>query len=393
MANGERENLNMISVNITRFERLIREELEDENYDPIVGIGVSGIGKTECLPFICKKLKIGYMELRLVSLNDSDLIGLPDYIEHSDGSRTSTFASNDLLPRADRDGEIGLLVLDEFTSASPELQAACYQLLDSKRSIANYKLPPKWKVVALGNGPDDGGTYRNNTAAALSRCMCYRISPDIEAWKKWAIPSGVNDSVIAYLSSNPDMLHVLKDTEYASVFPCPRSWVALSKRLNSREKANGGPLDRDDVLIYAAGAVGLDNASEFATFYAFKKQSLNMIDVINNGEIPNLNNLQEEVISLAISSMCKYMAEEADKEVDDFDYSDGFIKKTANCMKFIYQLSFRRNELGVQAYQDLVNSVDNVNLVVMSARDEDDKRFITYFPEYPDMENKFNSIV
>ena len=30
MANGERENLNMISVNITRFERLIREELEDE---------------------------------------------------------------------------------------------------------------------------------------------------------------------------------------------------------------------------------------------------------------------------------------------------------------------------------------------------------------------------
>ena len=270
------ETMNMMEISVDRFIKEIKLDLEDENYDPVIGIGKSGVGKTMSISELCEELGIGFCELRLVTLTEIDLLGIPTI----ENGRT-TYASNALLPDAKRDGEKGILVLDEITSCSSTIRAAAYQLLDSKRALGNYKLPEHWKVVALGNGIDDGGVFQGMEHAFLSRATCYRIEPNLDSWMKWAVNKGVNSSITAFLKFDPTALHVFNPDEIASVFPCPRSWTALSKKLNAREKRNGGMLPLEQVELYAAGTVGVKVASEFSGFYSYNSKTVDPEDILS----------------------------------------------------------------------------------------------------------------
>ena len=44
-------------------------------------------------------------------------------------------------------------MFDEITNANAEVQAACWQLMDSSRSVGDYKLPDGWLIVAADNLP------------------------------------------------------------------------------------------------------------------------------------------------------------------------------------------------------------------------------------------------
>lgn len=349
------ETLNMMSIPVDQFCREIANDLDDGNYDPVVGIGLSGVGKTMSIYELTQKRKIGFCEMRLVTMGEIDILGIPT----TKNGRT-TYAPNSLLPDADRDGEEGILVLDEITSATSPVRAAAYQLLDSKRALGEYKLPPKWKVVALGNGPDDGGVFQGMEAAFLSRCTCYRVSTNLETWKKWAIANGVNSSVVAFLQWQPDNLHKLNPDEIASVFPCPRSWTALSKRLNAREAKNGGPLELDAVEIYAAGAVGVKVAPQFATFYAHNKDTVDINGIIEGrvkAQGSGISKKKPEVIYLTLQGLIKKLGEIiTEKDVDPKTYHIRDIEKTkklVNAVRFILDLGATRSDYANTAIQDL----------------------------------------
>jgi len=94
------ETLGMKSISIERFTRLIKEQIEDEDYTPILGLGLSGIGKTESPVELCREMGIGCKEMRLVTLTEVDMLGVP--IVTPEG-RTD-YASNNLLPDAKSDG-------------------------------------------------------------------------------------------------------------------------------------------------------------------------------------------------------------------------------------------------------------------------------------------------
>ena len=42
------------------------------------------------------------------------------------------------------------------------------------------------------------GVYQGLEQAFMNRCRCFRIDPDLAVWKRHAVKSGVNPSVIAY---------------------------------------------------------------------------------------------------------------------------------------------------------------------------------------------------
>ena len=203
------DNMNMMEISMDTFLNEIKMDLEDEIYEPMIGIGKSGIGKTMGIHELTQQLGIGFCELRLVTMTEIDILGIPK----EDANGRTTYAANSLLPDAKRDGERGILVLDEITSAQSTVRAAAYQLLDSKRALGEYKLPERWKVVALGNGIDDGGVFQGMEAAFLSRATCYRIEPNADVWVKWAISHDINSSVIAYIRWRPENLSLIHISE------------------------------------------------------------------------------------------------------------------------------------------------------------------------------------
>lgn len=370
------ETLNMMSITIERFVQEIKLDLEDGNYDPMIGIGLSGIGKTMSISEVAAELGIGFCELRLVTLTETDMLGIPYKDEHG---RTN-YASNALLPSVERDGECGILVLDEITSANRSVRAAAYQLLDSKRALGNYQLPPKWKVIGLGNGPDDGGVFSGMEAAFLSRCTCYRIEPDLNVWKKWAVKNEVNPSVIAFLSFMPNMLHDFDADEIASVFPCPRSWTALSTRLNAREKrSKTGILDIDQVEIYAAGSVGVKVASQFSAFYAYNGKTISAEDILDGkASVKDVANIEAEVIFLVIQQLVKAI----DKLFKTTPKVNGqcsldVLTKLVNVCKWFVGISQYRLEYAVLGIVDLAGASDDFNNTIIN-----DDRFIELYPEF-----------
>lgn len=370
--NSEIETLNMLNVNVETFCRLIKEDLEDEIYDPIIGLGKSGVGKTMSISDLAKEMGIGYCELRLVNLTETDMLGIP---VEKDGR--TTYASNDLLPNEKRDGEIGLLVLDEITSASHTIRAAAYQLMDSKRSLGNYKLGKKWKIVALGNGPDDGGVFTGMEHASLSRGMCYRIEPDLECWKRWAVKNSINPAVIAYVTWEPQNLHNFDPDTLGQVFPCPRSWEALSKRLNSREKRNGGPLSERDVTLYASGAIGAQLAPSFAAFYKYSQETINPGDIIKGKASADISNTNPEIVYITIQKISKMLQDMSKGYEPDDEMEHPLLDATINVFKWIIGISKYRKDYAVMALQDIGTNVKQVSVMVMC-----DDRFDERLPEF-----------
>ena len=367
---AELETMNMMSVNLDIFTEQIREELEDENYNPFIGIGKSGVGKTVSIYELTKELGIGYCELRLVTMTEIDLLGIP---EKTPDGRT-TYASNELLPDAKRDGESGILVLDEITSASPTIRAAAYQLLDSKRALGNYKLPPKWKVVALGNGISDGGCFNGMEAAFLSRATCYRIEPDLPTWKKWAIKNNVNPAVIAFLTFDPSYLHVFNPDEMASVFPCPRSWTALSTKLNAREKhTNNEVLPVEKVELYAAGSVGAQIAPMFAAFYDYKGKTISPEAVLaGSANGADAKSMKPEAVYLAIQQVIKLLKSKSDAEnlsKDDEDagnVSEKFLAEVINGVRWMMDLSKAKLDYSIAGFNDMGKALPVIKGILLN---------------------------
>lgn len=356
------DSMNLKSISVDTFTRLIRENIEDEDFSPAMALGKSGIGKTESIYELTQELGIGFCELRLVTLNEIDLLGMPETIEYPDGSKRTTYASNDELPNASRDKECGILVLDEITSATSTIRAAAYQLMDSKRKLGNYKLPDKWKVVALGNGISDGGVFQGMESAFISRTQCYRVEPNLDAWKKWAIKNEVHPSVIAYLDFDPSKLHDMpKNSKLASAFPCPRSWTALSKKLKNAERRAGTLLDSDDVELYAAGAIGNNEAASFSAFYNYNKQTISVSDIVSGKADPSVvSSTEPEVMFIVIQGLTGYIRDliKNDSSANGIDFSHDTIDKIARICKWMIAASEHRLDYTVTMLKGLTASLE-----------------------------------
>lgn len=364
------ETMNMMEISVDRFLNEIRMDFEDENYDPVIGIGKSGVGKTMSIYELCEEMGIGFCELRLVTLTEIDLIGIPTI----ENGRT-TYAANALLPDVKRDGEKGILVLDEITSCNSTIRAAAYQLLDSKRALGNYKLPPKWKVVGLGNGLDDGGVFTGMENAFLSRATCYRIEPNLDSWKKWAIKKGVNPSILAYLSFDPDKLHKMNTDDIASVFPCPRSWTALSQKLNAREKRAGGLLPLEQVEVYAAGAVGMEVAPAFAAFYQYNKKTVSPEEIFSGKTNASIvKTLDTEVVYLVIQSLIKQLNIELKQgKTSGFaSFKPECVKRVANMVNWLIDVADFKLDYAITALTDITAGVPDFKVMALSCDDFDD---------------------
>ena len=262
---------------------------------PILAIGKPGIGKTEIMRgTIARKLGIGIKEVRLGSMQDSDITGLPTFekviLEDGSTKQFTTFANLKALPHTKNmggtDPDFGILVLDEITTCNEQVRTVALQLLDSSRSIGeSYHLPNGWMIVALGNGPDDGADYAGMPETVISRMSGFYVLPDIEAWYEWASQNGIHDVVLGYLKQNKEMLY---NTQYESEggygvqITNPRTWESTSDALKIAEKYSPNHVIPDELIMpICSGGIGQLMGAKLATFYSFRKDVIPMEEILN----------------------------------------------------------------------------------------------------------------
>jgi hypothetical protein len=96
--------------------------------------------------------------------------------------------------------------------------------------------------------------------ALANRMMHLEIEVSFEAWKEWAIRSGIHPMVIGYLSFRQDALMNFDAAAEELAFATPRSWEMVSNVLKCVDQ------EVDQVYALIAGLVGVGVATEFRSW-------------------------------------------------------------------------------------------------------------------------------
>ena len=369
------ETLNMRSATLEKVLNQIRYQLEDEDYTPVSIIGKSGIGKTESIASLAKELGVSFKELRLSHYQETDLVGLP-YIENG----LTKHAPSTILPPS-QDTNQGILLLDEVTSSQKSMRSAVYQLMDSSRKLGEYIMPSRWLIVACGNGPQDGGDFRGIEAAFMSRGFCWRVEPNLAVWKQWALKAGVHPTVIAYLSFQPDKLHVMNPDNPYDMITCPRNWTKLSTQLKNMEKrtSNGIITDDDDLEFSSAGCVGAAEGPSFSAFYRYNKEVIDPADILAGKIEPSMmKNVTDEVLYITAQNIVHLMADDINRNQQadtETGVNEACLGRVVNLLNWCVSLPKAgvRLDVAITILTDLCSAIGSKFQIIITSEEIDEK--------------------
>lgn len=222
--------------------------------------GGPGIGKSDIPAQVAKELGIGILDFRANLFDPVDVRGIPHIVSLKDsGKRFTKWAVPDVFPITQRDGDRGLLFIDELPTAPPATQNAFLQLLLT-RQVGDYTLPDGWSILAAGNRLTDSAAVYQMPSPVRNRLAHYELEPTIEAWADWAFANNIDSSIISFLQYRPGLLNSFSADEYA--FPTPRSWSFVDKKLATYDKST----TKEDFFYGVAALVGDGPAGEFVAF-------------------------------------------------------------------------------------------------------------------------------
>ena len=208
--------------------------------------GPPGIGKTAAVGQAARNATKNLVTFALPTCESVDLRGLPT-IEKG----ATLWASP--LPRTGQ----GVLLLDEVSSAAPDVQVTAHHLVHAEPG-SDMSLPGGWHLVLTGNRASDKTHYRAISAPLRNRLVMINCVPDVTQWAQWAMDNGVASTVVAFLRWRPTLL-ISKEIPGEGAFPSPRSWEATSNILGLQM---GSAIEREMIL----GAIGEGAAIEFDAY-------------------------------------------------------------------------------------------------------------------------------
>jgi hypothetical protein len=253
-------------VTIARAAHLVRYYIEKRHSVHLWG--APGIGKSDIVRQIAAELNIKLIEFRANLREPVDCRGIP-VADLTTG--VTRWLVPDELPRADRDGEFGILFLDELNTASPQMQAALFQLVLERR-LGDYVLPPGWTIIAAGNRVSDRAAAQRMPTALRNRFAHIYVTPDVAAWANWAVQNDVAPEMIAFVRLRRELIHRMPQGD-ENAFPTPRSLTKAAEFIDAPKA------DRRDLM---AAHVGDDVASEIDGFIDLYHSIGTLDDIVAN---------------------------------------------------------------------------------------------------------------
>lgn len=354
---------------------------------PVLVIGLPGIGKTCGVISIIKELnstlpvnkQFGFKKILLGQTVVGTLSGVP-VVNNQNGDVKRAQAPE--LPTVEKDGEYGILFLDEITTADEAQVQPALGLCDDSRNIGEYTLPEHWLVVAAGNGPDCTNFIRLDDMT-LSRFSPYDINYSYKRdWRPWAHEHDINPLIIAYLNFKPENCVAVESTEMddaGKMFACPRTWERLSIELKMR-KALGKPVKANELANFAGRIIGKRVGREFAAFSSYSEDLPFDPNKIIEGDERDPEPMKEEsfhiILESCISIMKKIMSDTVDA---NGAYPSSTYRAMANLVDWFLKAENFALELVVNAVAEMRTNIPNFGEILFDA---DFLQFTNRFEEF-----------
>lgn len=286
-----------------------------------------GIGKSEVISQIAEEMGGCMVDLRMGTLDISDIRGIPYFDKNSNVMR---WAPPEELPTEEFASQypIVILFLDELNTAAPAVQASGYQLILNRR-VGTYTLPKNVVIVAAGNRESDKGvTYRMPSPLA-NRFVHLELRVDYDSWLEWAVNNRIHKDVIGFVTFSKDSLYDFNPMSASRAFATPRTWTFVSELLD----------DSTDVGILTeliAGTIGEGLALKFMTHRKIANQLPNPSDILA-GKVTELKSKEISAMYSLVTSMCYELQDafrklSAEKKMDKYhEMVDNFLKFCMDC--------------------------------------------------------------
>lgn len=270
---------NIEQVSAKEIEELLGIFFEEHPDQAVMITGASGIGKSEICQNIALSRGCKFIDFRLLTYTESDIKGIPFPDEGGDYTKLLPL---DIFPRVDRDGERGVLILEEVTAAPRKVQSAAYQIV-LDRKIGDQEIPPGWFIIATGNRVQDEGDFHQIAGPLANRFFHYELldrgAEFISSWTNWAAKNKVAPEIVGFVTKFPQHLHnfdidVFEEGQYA--FPSPRQWTRLSKVVDSLKKigrvtdSKGQPTPMMKNIVLSS--VGREAGYSFLRFFEYRNE-------------------------------------------------------------------------------------------------------------------------
>lgn len=245
-------------------------------------ISSPGIGKSSLVRKAADNWNLKLVDHRATTSVPEDQSGIPRI--NGDFAEFVPFAK--LFPLEGEkvpEGYQGWLVfLDEFPSASKEVQASFYKfILD--RMVGQHKLHERVVIVTAGNKQTDRAIVNPIGSAMASRVVHIEIHADYGVWlEDVALPNKYDERLLAFMAANPNKIMefdpalVGKDKS----FTCPRTLEFANALLGTGVE---GPLPNTDNLLYA-GTLSPGTATEFVQFTQVYKNMIPLSSILKDPE-------------------------------------------------------------------------------------------------------------
>lgn len=239
--------------------------------------GPPGVGKSQGVRQVASALEARtcrravVTDVRLLLFSPIDLRGIP--VPNEDKT-LAVWLKPQIFDMDPSDDVVNIVLLDELTAAPSSVQAAAYQItLD--RACGEHKLPDNCIVIAAGNRVSDRSTAYRMPKALANRLLHIDIRADFASWRQWAVRTGVNDKVVAYLAFRPDRLCTFDAAAGDLAFATPRGWEMAATVIDGL----GGNVEAAYPLV--SGIIGAGAASELRTWTRVYADLPNLDDIFS----------------------------------------------------------------------------------------------------------------
>jgi len=248
---------------------------------PVLLWGQPGIGKSSTLAQLADGLDLP-LETVIASVHEpSDFAGLP-IIGADPATQGVAMAPPDWAVRLVRDG-VGLLFLDELSSAPPAVQAALLRVVLERR-VGSLQLPESVRIVAAANPAGSAADGWQLAAPLANRFVHLQWEHDPKVvvrglggtWPLVPLPqldpqrlaqavTRARQGVCAFLTARPDYTHRMPTTAAlrGGAWPSPRTWEMALRLLAFGYAADA---EREAVALAVRGVVGDGAGFELLAF-------------------------------------------------------------------------------------------------------------------------------
>jgi hypothetical protein len=274
-----------LSLSISETKLLIEELYNKNSKQSFYLEGNTGIGKSDLVSQLSKKLGFELFEIRLSLYEPIDLIGIGIPKDNK-----ITFSRPDILP-PENDDKKYLLFLDEFNQIDENMQSLAYQLILNHK-VGTHKLPNNCLIIAAGNKIEDLGIGIENPLPLKNRFLKLNVVNVFEEWYEYALKNGIDWRIISYLQTSNDKLFDISEGIKEDNFPTPRTWFQLSELIYDINFSKNS----DKFKIISNGLIGQSTTDEFS-FFINKIQHIDILNKIFSEEEVKLNNHTNDLMN------------------------------------------------------------------------------------------------